>query len=214
MVKVQLYLVGRARDGLRTSVLDLLDEVLVALLGEAAALLRVEVHVVNIQRGSGQGLGISRERRANARLRIGAVLPRLEVHIDADLVILERNQGNRKTRVAAEPELQRDVERLVGRSLAGDARDGGLRRGAGGIERNTSRALHQGEVVGVADERVKGLHRAGLRRELGPDLHPVTILAVNALTTDFNLNLLDEAVADVVEPAETLDRRAEGRTRS
>ena len=42
-----------------------------------------------------------------------------------------------------------------------------------------------------------------LRGELGPDLHPVTVLAINALTTDFNLDLLDEAVTNVRQPTET-----------
>ena len=55
----------------------------------------------------------------------------------------------------------------------------------------------------VADDGVQRLHRARIGRELGPDLHPVTILAVNALTANLHLNLLDEAVTDVVEPAES-----------
>jgi len=57
--------------------------------------------------------------------------------------------------------------------------------------------------VGVTDDRVEGRHGTGVRRQLGPDLHPVTILAIDALTTDFNLNLLDEAVTNVRQPAET-----------
>ena len=61
----------------------------------------------------------------------------------------------------------------------------------------------------VTDDRVKGRHGTRVRRQLGPDLHPVTILAINALTTDFNLNLLDEAVTDVRQPAET-SRRVSG----
>ena len=191
VVKVQLDLVGRARDGLSASVLDLLDEVLVALLGKAAALLRVEVHVVNIQRGGREGLGGSRKGKTSSRLGVLAVLPGLEIHVDADLVVLEGNQGDGKARVAAEPELERDVQRLGGSAAARHARDGRLRGGARGIEGDTSRALHEGKVVGVTDERVERLHGTRLRRQLGPDLHPVTILAVNALTTNLNLNLLD-----------------------
>jgi len=210
VIEVQLDLVGRRGDGLSASVLHLLDEVLVALLGETAALLRVEVDVVNIERGGGEGLGGRRIGGSRRRLGILAVLPRLEVHVDADLVVLKRNQRDRKTRVAAEPELERDVQRLGGGATARNARDRRLRGGAGGIQRNASRALHQREIVGVADERVEGLHRASLRRQLGPDLHPVTILAVNALSANLNLNLLDEAVTDVAQPAETLRSVAVG----
>jgi hypothetical protein len=204
VVEVELDLVGGRGDGLRTSVLNLLDEVLVGLLGEAAALLSVEVHVVDVEGGSGEGLGRRSNRGTNSGLRILAVLPGLEVNIDANLVVLEGDEGDRKTRVAAEPELERDVEGLGGGTGAGDAGDRGLRAGASGIERDTVAALREHKVVGVADEGVEGRNRTSLSGELGPDLHPVTILAINALAADFNLNLLDEAVADVVEPAEAL----------
>ena len=119
-------------------------------------------------------------------------------------MVLERNQGDRKTRVAAEPELQRDVQRLGGAALTRHARDRRLRRSTGRIQIQTSRALHQHKVVGVSDDGVQRANRARIRRKLGPDLHPVTILAVNALAANLNLNLLYEAVTDVVEPAETL----------
>jgi len=126
VVKVQLDLVGRRRDRLSTRVLYLLDEVLVGLLGEAAALLRVEVDVVDVDRGGGQRLGNTRAGRRGytyGGLGVDAVLPRLEVDVDAHLVVLERNERDRHTRVAAEPELEGNVQRLGGRAGAGDARD-------------------------------------------------------------------------------------------
>jgi hypothetical protein len=58
----------------------------------------------------------------------------------------------------------------------------------------------------ITDDGVKYLDVTGIRRELRPDLHPVTILAVNALAADLKLNLLDEAVTDVAEPPETFAR--------
>ena len=209
MVEVQLDLVGRGGDGLSTSVLHLLDEVLVGLLGEAAALLSVEVDVVDIERGSGEGLGGHGSRDTSLGLRILAVLPGLEVNVDANLVVLEGDEGDRKTRVTAEPELEGDVEGLGRGARARNAGDGGLRGRASGIKSKTAAALEEDEVVGVADEGVKGLDGTGLSRELSPDLHPVTILTIDALAADFNLNLLDEAVADVVEPAETRSRTSE-----
>jgi len=119
VVKVQLDLVGRRRDRLSTRVLHLLNEVLVGLLGEAAALLRVEVDVVDVDRGGSQRLGRTRAARGwrtNRGLSVDAVLPRLEVDVDAHLVVLERNERDRHTRVAAEPELEGDVQRLGGRT--------------------------------------------------------------------------------------------------
>jgi hypothetical protein len=52
VVEVQLDLVARASNALSTSELYLLNQILVALLGKAAALLSVQVDVVNIQGGS------------------------------------------------------------------------------------------------------------------------------------------------------------------
>ncbi len=204
VVEVELDLVAGGSDGLSASVLHLLDEVLVALLSEAAALLSVEVHVVNVEGGGGEGLGRRRNRDTKRRLRVLAVLPSFKVNVDANFVVLESNEGDSKTRVTAEPELEGDVEGLGGGTLTRNARNGGLTRRAGGIKSNTSTTLEENKVVGVADERIEGRNRTSLSGELSPDLHPVTILAIDALAADFNLNLLDEAVADVVEPAETL----------
>jgi len=58
----------------------------------------------------------------------------------------------------------------------------------------------------VANDRVEGTHATRLSRKLGPDLHPVTILAINTLTTNLHLHLLDEAVTNVVNPSEGISR--------
>ena len=173
------------------------------LLGEAAALLRVEVDVVDVDRGSGQGLGRRRRGHTDRRLGVLAVLPRLEVYVDAHLVVLERNQWDRHTRVAAEPELEGNVQRLGWRAGTGYAGDRRLGRRARRIQGQARRALHQHEVVRVAEHRVEHLDVTGIRGQLRPDLHPVAVLAVNALAADLELDLADQAVADVVEPAET-----------
>jgi hypothetical protein len=54
VVKVQLQLVGRRRDRLIARELENIDEVLVRDLGELAALVRVEVDVIDIERGGGK----------------------------------------------------------------------------------------------------------------------------------------------------------------
>ena len=205
VVEVQLDLVRAGRDGLGTRELQLLDEVLVRLLGEAATLLRVQVDVVDVERRGRQRL--DRRRHRASRLIVAAVGPLLELDVDAHLVVLERDQRDRQARIAAEPELERDVERARRRARAGGARVRQLGASARDVQRIATTVLHQDEVVRVADHLIERLDRALILRELGPDLHPVAILAVDALAANLELNRLDEAVADVVEPAEALDTR-------
>jgi len=218
VVEVQLDLVGRRGDRLSTRVLQLLNEVLVRLLGKTAALLSVKVHIVHIERRGRQGLdslrGRARGRGAAAerggsladRVVVAAVDELLKLHIDAHLVVLESDQRDGKTGVAAEPELERDVQRLGRRTCAGSARVRQLRASARAIQNKALGILEKHKVVGVANHVVKSSRRTNILRQLGPDLHPVTILTVNALTADLKLHNLDEAVANRVEPAEALDR--------
>ena len=87
-------LLGLTRgNGVNTSVLDLLDQVLVTLLGEAATLLGVEVHVVTPDL---EGVGVE------VRLELVG-----QIEIDADLVVLESDEGKVETGVAVEEEDQR-----------------------------------------------------------------------------------------------------------
>ena len=76
--------------GVGTSVLDLLNEVLVTLLGEAAALLGVEVDVVGPDLEGGT-IGVGGELTG-------------EVEIKTNLVVLEGDEGESKTGVAVEEE--------------------------------------------------------------------------------------------------------------
>ena len=123
--------------------LDLLDEVFVADLGEAAAFVRVEVDVVDVERGV-------RERS------------RAELNVDLDFVVLKSDERKRKARVAAEPELERDEERL--RSGAGSS--------AGHVSVGSNLAVFLGEFV--------------------PEVKPFTVVLVNTLSTDFDFNVVNE----------------------
>ena len=91
---------GARGHGVGTSVLDLLNEVLVTLLGEAAALLGVKVDVVgpHLEDG-GAEVGIEGRR---------------EIEINADLVVLEGDEGEEKTGVAVEEEDKRKVDSVTG----------------------------------------------------------------------------------------------------
>ena len=89
----------RGVNGVVASVLDLLDQVLVALLGEAAALLGVEVHVVGPDLEDG---GVDEGRHV-----------RREVDVNADLVVLKGNEGQVETGVAVEEEDEGKVDGLT-----------------------------------------------------------------------------------------------------
>ena len=77
-------------------VLHLLNQVLVTLLGEAAALLRVQVHIVSPHL---KGIGCA---------EVVGVVGR-QVEVQAHLVVLEGDQGQVQTWVAVEEEEQREV---------------------------------------------------------------------------------------------------------
>jgi len=96
-------------------VLDLLDEVLVTLLGEAAALLRVEVDVV----------APHVESLAEARAVLGG-----EVEVETNLVVLEGNEGKVETGVPVEEEEERE-DNLASGCAVGSGCDVGLTGGVG-----------------------------------------------------------------------------------
>ena len=208
VVEVQLELVGARRDRLLARELERLDQVLVRHLGELAALVRVQVDVVHVQR-RGHQVGV---RHAVAdRVRVGRDLGRdvpaevadvLELEVDAHLVVLERDQRQRQARVAAEPELERDVQRVLGGAHHHLVLRVGLARRAvrvarlAALDEEVRQLGHVAHHLGVA-----GL-LARLLRELIPDVQPDAIVLVNALAADLNLNVADEVVTDPVEPAE------------
>jgi len=51
---------------------------------------------------------------------------------------------------------------------------------------------------------------AGLLGELIPDVEPLSVVLVNSLTTDLELDALDEVVANPVEPTELCTRSVRG----
>ena len=92
----------RRGDGVGAGVLNLLDEVLVTLLGEAATLLGVKVDVVS-------------PHLEDVGVEVGVEIGR-EVDIDANLVVLEGNEGEVETRVAVEEEDEGEVDGAGGSS--------------------------------------------------------------------------------------------------
>ena len=123
VVEVELELVGARGDRLIARELEGLDEVLVGDLRELAALVRVEVDVVHIEGGRRQvgrvdtvadRVEVARDLRRDVPAEVAEVV---ELEVDADLVVLERDERQRQARVAVEPELHRDVERVLRRAV-------------------------------------------------------------------------------------------------
>jgi len=211
VVEVELDLVGGGADGLVTGELELLDEVLVGVLGHASALVGVQEDVVNVEGGGNEGLVVSGDDLATGggadagAAGQGADGPQAlvngaNVEVDLDFVVLEGDEGEGKAGVAAVPELEGDVEGGLGEGVAGGAnlaRGGGLARAVNIVKRGIGDV---GQLGGVADHgKVAGalVHGEG---ELVPDVHPVAVLAVNALATDLHLNLGNELLTGEVKP--------------
>jgi len=117
-------------------------------------------------------------------------------------VILERDQRERKARVAAEPELQRDVERVFRRAVSDLRCTTRLAACAVVVAALTALNEQVHEFRNVAYHlRIAGL-LARLLGEFIPDVEPVAVVLVDALAADLELDGVDELVTDIVEPAE------------
>jgi hypothetical protein len=115
-------------------------------------------------------------------------------------VVLERNEREGKTRVLAEPELERHVQGGLRESVAGSAHLLGRAALARTVHRRERGVGHVRELGRVADHGVVALHLARRHGELVPDMHPVTVVAVNALAANLHLHLGDELLAREVKP--------------
>jgi len=180
----------------------------VGVLRHPATLIRVEKDVVDVQRRGNQRLVVGSgdfRRTADYIRQIAhgpqALINRADIQIDFNLVVLQGNQRQSKTRVAAIPELKRHIE---GRFREGIARGANLRvrpRGTRTIDVAERGIRDEGELSSITHHlEVTTLLFLG-ERELVPDVHPVTILPINALTTDLHLHLRDHLFTGEVQPA-------------
>jgi hypothetical protein len=215
VVEVELELVGRGRDRLTTSELEDVDQVLVGNLGELTTLISVEVDVVDEEGGSNQ---VGSSDTIADDVDVGVLGSSVEAHVadvvegevDTDLVVLEGDQRKSKTRVAAEPELEGDVESVLRGAVLDLVGGVGLTRDAVIVASLTTLNDQVRELRDVTNHLgVTGL-LTRLLGELIPDVEPLTIVLVNALTTDLELNLADKVVTRPVEPAELGTRAVRG----
>ena len=109
VVEVEFDFVGGGVDGFITSELKLFDEVFVRNLGETTTFISVEVDIINIERS-----GFNRGKRKVRFRGPEAFFGTAEFEVDFDFVILKSDKGEGKTRVAAKPELKRNIESSFG----------------------------------------------------------------------------------------------------
>jgi len=211
VVEVKLDLVARGSDRLSASELELLDEVLVRVLCHAAALVGVKEDVVDVERGSDERLGVSAQSGLVAGASISSAVEAVhspqeavksvQLEVNLDLVVLEGNQRKRETRVAAEPELERHVKGGLRKRAARGAhvaRGASVARGVHSRERWVSQV---GKGSGLSNHFLVTTLLLGGHGELVPEVHPVAVLAVNALSTNLNLYVVDHVDTRVVDPA-------------
>jgi hypothetical protein len=210
VVKVELDLVGRGTDGLVTGELELFNEVLVGVLGHAPALVGIQEDVVDVEGRGNEGLVVCGSHTAACSAAVflvqrtdrpQALVDGANIEIDLDFVVLKGDQGQGKTGVTAVPELEGNIEGGFREGIAGSAnlaRSVALARTVNLIERGIG---DKGEFGGVSDHTVVTADLVNGEGEVVPDVHPVTVLAINALTTDFNFNLRNELFTGEVEPA-------------
>ncbi len=178
VVEVKADLAGVSRQSLLTSELKLLDQVLVRGLGEALALLRVEVDVVD------KKLSLV---ETESKILDGDVLgdntliSTTEVEVDTDVVVLEGDERKGKTVIPVAEELQRNIQQ-------------------GGIVV----AVESVQLLGVTDHDIVTTALADRQGKLLPDGKPLTVLAVNTRTTNAQLDLINKGVADTANPSPLL----------
>ena len=175
-----LVVVGGSR--LRTSELELFNQVLMRHLSHTTTLVCIEVDVIHPQRGGhngGNGGGSGSAAQAVPE-QVSLVL---ELEVDADLVVLQSDQRQSQTGVAAEPELQRHEQGGLGEGICG----------AGGVE-HVGQSGHVANHVGITSLVSSGLG------QLVPDVQPLTVVLVHLLTTDLDVHVLDQLMTHPVAP--------------
>ena len=207
VVEVELNLVGRGTNRLITCKLKLLNEVFVGVLSHLAALISVKEDVVYVKGSSYKRLLVSTAYGlcTGSRKRLygpQALTDGAEVNVNLNLVVLKGNKRKSKSRVAAEPELKWDVKSCLRKGIAGSAYLGGSSSGS-----TWSRNIGEsgvgdvGKSSGVTNHLVVTSLLLLGKGKLVPDVHPVTVLTVNTLTSNLNLNLGNKLLTDKVQPA-------------
>jgi hypothetical protein len=128
-----------------------------------------------------------------------AFIRRTKLKVNLDFVVLKGNQWKCKSRVAAEPELKWHVKCRFRKGLARGTDSGGdIIARASGVNCCERRIAEVGQLSGLSNHFVVSTFLFGSKRELVPDVHPITILAVDALSSNLNFNHGDKLLTGEV----------------
>ena len=237
VVEVEFDLVTGRTNRFITSELQLSDQVFVRILGKSASFISVQEDIVNIQRGSNQGLVVGNSSRNRATWSIlvslvgsrgltinnrlsrsstgvagqGSNSPQAfingsDIQVDLDFMILQSDQRKSQSWVGTEPELKRDIQSGFGEGITRSTnltRSQGVTRAINFRERGIS---DEGKLGSITNHLEVTTLLFGSHGQLVPDVHPVTILTINSLTTNFDFNLSDQLFAREVQPT-SIDTR-------
>jgi hypothetical protein len=214
VVEIELDFVGGRSDGFITSELKLLNEVFVWVLCHAAAFVGVKEDVVNVERRSDKrfrvsvgGLAAGSARACGTFKESGIAdspqdfVKGTNLEVNLNFVILKGNEGKSQTRVAAEPELEWDVEGCFWEGITGGTCVARGTSGASLLDISETWVCQVGKLRCVSNHFVVSCLLLGCGGKLVPDVHPVTILFINALPTNFYFNVVNEVMSGVVKPA-------------
>jgi len=116
-------------------------------------------------------------------------------------VVLKGDQRKSESRVGAKPELEGDVKSGLGECVTRSAHLAGCVGIARTIDLGECGIGDECKLGGVTNHLEVSLLLVSSHGELVPDVHPVAILTVDALSSNLNLYLGDELLSREVQPA-------------
>jgi hypothetical protein len=229
VVQVNLDSVGRRTDRLVTSELELRNQVSVGTLRHLASLVSVQEDVINVHGSGNHGLVVGNGSR-NGLSILGiasvhgvtniitrgfccsvkavkgshspqALIQRTEVKAESDLVELKGNQRESQTGVGAKPELKRHVKSGLGEGVTGSTHLAGGIRVARTIDIRKGGVGDEGKLGGVTNHLKVSTLLLSSHSKLIPDMHPVTVMTVDSLSTNLHINLGDKLLTGEIQPA-------------
>ena len=104
---------------------------------------------------------------------------------------MKSNQRKGKTRVCAEPELKRNIQSGFRKSVSWGTNLTRSQRVTRRFYIRERRISDEGKLSGVTNHLEVTTFLFRSHSQLVPDVHPVTVLTVDSLTTNFDFNLGD-----------------------
>jgi hypothetical protein len=171
---------GTGRDRLSGRILELGDQILMFLGGKELAFLTIQKDVVpvELEPGNGDGWNVV-TLRGGVHLIYGPpeILEAAQMHNETYGVGLECNEGESGSQTITEPEPEGDCESLGGPRICCIRID-----------------------IPVSDHLTESVALVGRCNEFRPDLEPLSGVFVNLLVSDFNADILNQGVSDIVTP--------------